>query len=182
MKDSTTGCVGVWWGKGGESWFLSKPSKFAALLLLYLFGKWVTQGILSDASHQVTWINIIWESGDIYRWFLIRSCTRDNLSLVIPNNKTIEHWRLKVLFIRKVWLQNQPSVLYFNHMGTFSEYNRLTSSYVSGTPLHKPRSLNPLVVLHLHNRLFMQSTWIWSHISNLSSIPIFEYSNGTIRL
>ena len=30
----------------------------------------------------------------IYRWFLIRSC--DNLSLVIPNNKTVEHWQLKV--------------------------------------------------------------------------------------
>ena len=33
----------------------------------------------------------------IYRWFLI--CFRDSLSLVIPNNKRIEHWWLKVLFI-----------------------------------------------------------------------------------
>ena len=39
----------------------------------------------------------IWESGDIYRRFLI--CSHDDLSLVIPNNKTTEHWRLEVLFI-----------------------------------------------------------------------------------
>ena len=37
------------------------------------------------------------EIKQIYRWFLIHSC--DNLSQVIPNNKTLEHWRLKVLFI-----------------------------------------------------------------------------------
>ena len=33
---------------------------------------------------------------DIYRRFLIRF--RGGLSVVIPNNKTIEHRRLKVLF------------------------------------------------------------------------------------
>ena len=37
----------------------------------------------------------------IYRQFLIRS--HDNLSLVIPNNKMLEHWWLKVLFIVMLW-------------------------------------------------------------------------------
>ena len=32
----------------------------------------------------------------IYRQFLF--CSRDSLSLVIPNNRTIDHWQLKVLF------------------------------------------------------------------------------------
>ena len=33
-----------------------------------------------------------WSKPQIYRWFSFRSC--DILSLVIPNNKTVEHWRL----------------------------------------------------------------------------------------
>ena len=37
----------------------------------------------------------------IYRWFLI--CSRDSLSLVIPNNKMLEHWRLKLTFIAMLW-------------------------------------------------------------------------------
>ena len=39
------------------------------------------------------------EYNKIYRWFSIRS--RDNLGLVIPNNKTIEHGWLGVLFMSK---------------------------------------------------------------------------------
>ena len=53
----------------------------------------------------------IWESGDIYRRFLVHA--HDNLSLVIPNNKTIEHWQLWVLFIAVIYTNkfNQYYVL-----------------------------------------------------------------------
>ena len=44
----------------------------------------------------VTWHKMT-DTPQIYRRFSIHS--RDNLGLIIPNNKTVKHWRLKVLFI-----------------------------------------------------------------------------------
>ena len=74
-------------------WLISFLTHFLLFLLPFVFFIFIM--ILNEPK------NFIINRFDIYRWFLICSC--DSLGLIIPNNKTIEHCHLKVLFIAMLW-------------------------------------------------------------------------------
>ena len=66
-----------------------------------ILSKWRSEYQPSNNGVLVFHSGFIWKSRDIYRRLSI--CSHDNLSLVILNNKTLEHWRLVVKFIAMLW-------------------------------------------------------------------------------